>query len=139
MLGTVRTFSRETAEMIKGRIEKLVQGITEGFGGRYNYEFNYGYPAVINTDWATDLVIDTAGELLGSENIELMDDPIMAGEDFAFYQQHFPGVFFFLGSGRKETGSTYTWHHPKYNIDEDCFDTGIALMTSLVFQPIPEK
>ncbi len=62
----------------------------------------------------------------------------MAGEDFAFYQQEFPGVFFFLGTGREESGSTYSWHHPKYNIDEDCFTTGAALMASFVFQAIPE-
>ena len=67
-----------------------------------------------------------------------MEEPLMAGEDFAFYQQHFPGVFFFLGSGREETGSTYSWHHPKYNIDEECFETGAALMALLALQPLPE-
>lgn len=139
MLGTVRTFGQETADMIKDRIEAIVKGVTETAGGDYTFDFDYGYPAVINTDWATDLVIDSASELLGEENVKLMDDPIMAGEDFAFYQQEFPGVFFFLGSGREETGSTYPWHHSKYNIDEECFKTGAALMASLVFQPIPES
>jgi amidohydrolase len=139
MIGTVRTFAKETAEMIKDRIENIVKGVTESSGGSYTFNFDFGYPAVNNTDWATDVVIKTAGELLGNENVELLEDPVMAGEDFAFYQQHFPGVFFFLGSGREKTGSTYTWHHPKYNIDEECFTTGAALMSSLVFQPIPGK
>lgn len=134
MIGTVRTFGQQTADMIKNRIEAIVKGVTEASGGDYTFDFDYGYPAVINTDWATDLVIDAASDLLGKENVKLMDDPIMAGEDFAFYQQYFPGVFFFLGSGREATGSTYSWHHPKYNIDEECFATGTALMASLVFQ-----
>jgi len=139
MIGTVRTFSQETTELIKHRLEAIAKGVTEAAGGRYNFEFDYGYPAVINTDWATDRVIETAGKVLGSGNVELMPDPIMAGEDFAFYQQHFPGVFFFLGSGSEESGSTYTWHHAKYNVDERCFTTGAALMASLVFEPIPES
>lgn len=134
MLGTVRTFAQETADMIRDRIEAIVKGVTEASGGDYTFDFDYGYPAVINTDWATDNVIDSAGKLLGEDNVKLLEDPIMAGEDFAFYQQEFPGVFFFLGSGRKATGSTYSWHHPQYNIDEDCFKTGAALMASLVFQ-----
>jgi len=138
LIGTVRTFSAENANLIKERIENIVKGVTEAHGGGYNYDFDYGYPAVINTDWATDLVIDAANEVLGDGNVELLDDPIMAGEDFAFYQQHFPGVFFFLGSGSETCGSTYSWHHPKYNIDEECFITGMSLMTSLVFKPIPE-
>jgi amidohydrolase len=139
MIGTVRTFAQETADMIKDRIEKIVKGVTEGSGGSYTYDFDYGYPSVNNTDWATDNIIDAGGDLLGEENVVLLDKPIMAGEDFAFYQQHFPGAFFFLGSGREETGSTYSWHHPRYNIDEQCFTTGAALMASLVFQPIPES
>ena len=136
MIGTVRTFSEETAKMIEGRIEEIVKGITESAGASYNFDFDYGYPAVINTEWATDQLTATASSMLGNEHVQIMDDPIMAGEDFAFYQQEFPGVFFFLGSGSEEADSTYTWHHPKYNIDEDCFKTGAALMASLVFQPI---
>lgn len=138
MIGTVRTFSAETAELIKARMKQIVKGVTESFGGSYNFSFDYGYPAVKNTDWAADIVINTASELLGRENVVLMDDPVMAGEDFAFYQQHFPGVFFFLGSGSEEAESTYGWHHPRYNIDEECFKTGAALMASLVFQPLPD-
>lgn len=139
MLGTVRTFSAETADLIKQRMESIVKGVTEAGGGDYTFAFNYGYPAVQNSDWATDIVIDTASELLGAENVKQMEVPIMAGEDFAFYQQHFPGVFFFLGSGGEESGSVYPWHHPKYNIDEACFASGAALMASLVFQPLPSS
>lgn len=139
LLGTVRTFDKETADLIKNRIEQIIKGVTEASGGNYNFEFDYGYPAVINTDWATDNVIESASELLGEEKIELLDKPIMAGEDFAFYQQEFPGVFFFLGSGSERTGSTYSWHHPKYNVDEDALKTGAGLMALLVFQPILEN
>lgn len=139
MIGTVRTFSRETALMIRDRIEQILQGVAAGSGGRYSFNFNEGYPAVINTPWATDIVKDTARDILGNDGVVLMEHPIMAGEDFAFYQQEFPGVFFFLGSGSKQAGATYSWHHPKYNIDERCFQTGAALMASLVFQPIPSQ
>ncbi|HLR31371.1 MAG TPA: amidohydrolase [Fodinibius sp.] len=136
LLGTVRTFSAETADLIKARMENILKGVTDAGGGSYNFAFNYGYPAVQNTGWATDIVIDTASDLLGAENVKQMEVPIMAGEDFAFYQQHFPGVFFFLGSGNEKSGSIYPWHHPKYNIDEACFTSGAALMASLVFQSL---
>ncbi len=137
MLGTVRTFSQETADFISNRIEAIVKGVTEAAGASYKFSFNHGYPAVINTDWAVDNVTAAASQIIGRERIEIMDKPLMAGEDFAFYQQYFPGAFFFLGSGREETGSTYAWHHPRYNVDEACFKTGAALMASLVFQPLP--
>jgi len=136
MLGTVRTFSQETADIIKNKIEAIVKGVTESAGAAYSFDFDYGYPAVINTDWSTEVVMETAKELFGNDSVVVREDPIMAGEDFAFYQQYFPGTFFFLGSGSEVSGSTYSWHHPQYNIDEECFKTGSALMASLVFQPI---
>ncbi|MDZ7659593.1 amidohydrolase [Fodinibius sp.] len=139
MLGTVRTFSQQTADSIKDRIEAIVKGTTESAGGSYTFDFDYGYPAVINTDWSTKNLVDTAEKLLGKENISVLDDPIMAGEDFAFYQQEFPGTFFFLGCGSNEADSKYGWHHPRYNIDEECLKTGAALMASLVFEPIPNS
>ncbi len=139
LLGTVRTFAQETADMIKNRIEAIVQGVTEASGGQYTFDFDYGYPAVTNTDWATDNLVDVGRGILGDESVHLLDEPIMAGEDFAFYQQEFPGAFFFLGSGSEKADSRYSWHHPKYNIDEDCFLTGAALMASVVFKPVPKN
>lgn len=136
MLGTIRTFSEETTRMISGRIESLVKGISEANGASYGFDFYPGYPAVINTDWAVDTLKNTATRLFGEHGVHELEKPIMAGEDFAFYQQHFPGSFFFLGSGSEESGSVYTWHHPRYNIDEQAFKTGAALMASLAFQPI---
>lgn len=136
MVGTVRTLSQEKAELIRERIGQIVKGITEAAGASYRYEYNPGYPAVVNTGWSTDRLLKAASEVIGEDKVDLLDRPIMAGEDFAFYQQHFPGTFFFLGSGSEETGAVYSWHHPRYNVDEACFRTGAALMASLVFQPL---
>ncbi|HLR32344.1 MAG TPA: M20/M25/M40 family metallo-hydrolase, partial [Fodinibius sp.] len=97
-----------------------------------------GYPAVVNTDWAAANVQNAASELLGEQNVKLMKEPLMAGEDFAFYQQHFPGAFFFLGTGSEASGSVYPWHHPRYNIDEEGLITGAALMASLALAELSE-
>lgn len=132
MLGTVRTFSEENAYLIRDRMEAIVESITKGAGGDYDFAFNEGYPAVWNDVETTENVIGHASQILGNENVHILDKPIMAGEDFAFYQQHFPGTFFFLGSGSPDSESTYGWHHSKYNVDERCFKTGMALMASLV-------
>ena len=139
MIGTIRTFSQKTAEYISERIEKIVKGITSSADASYTFKFDPGYPAVTNTDWATEIVIDAASEIIGREQVNVLDKPIMAGEDFAFYQQYFPGAFFFLGSGSEDAESVHPWHHPRYNVDEECFKTGAALMASLVFQPLPDN
>lgn len=131
LVGTVRTFNRETAEHVRERMEQILKGIADGSGGSYKFQFNQGYPAVTNDPDVTGAFCGTARSLLGEEGVLEMERPVMAGEDFAFYQEHFPGTFFFLGSGSEESGSTWSWHHPRYNVDERCFLTGAPLMASL--------
>lgn len=134
MIGTVRTFSRDTAYLIRDRMDQILKGITEAAGGSYSFEFNEGYPAVVNDERCTRRLKAAASALPAGSSMVELEKPIMAGEDFAFYQQEFPGAFFFLGSGSDEADSRWSWHHPKYNIDEESFLTGSALMAQLVLQ-----
>lgn len=136
MIGTIRTFSESVAKLISSRIEQLAKGITEASDATYKYSFNPGYPAVDNTGWAVDNLAKVGSELLGDKHVINLEKPMMAGEDFAFYQKQFPGAFFFLGSGSEESGSIYSWHHPKYNVDEESLKTGSALFAGLVFQEV---
>ncbi|CAN5271081.1 amidohydrolase [soil metagenome] len=132
LIGTVRTFSQENAHLIRDRMEAILKGVAEGAGGGYEFEFNEGYPAVVNDEKLIKSLIKTAKSYLGSNAVVEMPKPLMAGEDFAFYLQHFPGAFFLLGSGSKEADSQWSWHHPRYNVDERCMLTGSALMAGLV-------
>tara|TARA_R110000868_G_scaffold259361_3_gene517175 strand:- start:721 stop:1908 length:1188 start_codon:yes stop_codon:yes gene_type:complete len=130
--GTVRTLNKETATLIEDRLEAILKGITEGAGGSYKFDFNKGYPAVTNTPKETANVVSEMKSLFGEDSAIIMERPIMAGEDFSFYQEHFPGAFFFVGSGSPESDSTHVWHHPKYNVDDRFFQTAAPLMVSLV-------
>ena len=134
--GTIRTFSEELSKHISNRIEALATNISKSMGGSCTYKLNQGYPAVINTDWCVDKLEAAAEDVMETGSVKTLEKPIMAGEDFAFYQQHFPGTFFFLGSGGEEVGAVYPWHHPKYNANEECLKTGASLMASVAFQPI---
>ncbi|MEX0608618.1 MAG: amidohydrolase [Balneolaceae bacterium] len=131
--GTVRTFSTETANLVEERLHALASGITESAGGSYKLDYNRGYLPVINSEKEAMTILGSMRSLFGDENAIEMNRPIMAAEDFAFYQQHFPGAFFFVGSGSKNSDSLYPWHHPKYNVDEDFFKVATPLMVSLVF------
>lgn len=131
--GTARTLTPETADLVKDRLESLAKGITESAGGSYTFTFNKGYPPVINTEAETLYILNESKTLFGEESVIEMKRPVMAGEDFAFYQEHFPGAFFFVGSGSKDSDSLYPWHHPKYNVDDGFFEVATPLMVSLAF------
>jgi amidohydrolase len=132
--GTARTLSPDTENLVVERLEAILRGITKEAGGDYRFEFNRGYPAVINSDKEAELVLKSSRKILGNEKVIELRKPVMAGEDFAFYQREFPGAFFFVGSASKEADSEYPWHHPKYNVDDRFFETATPLMASLVFE-----
>lgn len=132
MIGTVRAFSMETARNMKKRMEQILKGVTEPAGGSYTFRFHEGYPAVLNDEACTERLDAIANNLLGAGKVIELSRPMMAGEDFAFYQQEFPGSFFFLGSGSDEADSRWSWHHPRYNIDERALLTGSSLMAALI-------
>ena len=131
MFGTVRTFSLEKARFIKKRMEEVLKGTTLAAGADYSFEFEEGYPAVINDEECTWKVMKSARKILEDKNVIELDRPSMAGEDFAFYQKEFPGTFFFLGTGSEETDSKWDWHHPKFNVDERALKTGSRLMAGI--------
>lgn len=125
--GTIRTFDIEKTREIFARIQHISEHVTAAAGCSSQAGLIPGYPAVINHPDTTKRLRNVAGSAM----IEL-DAPVMAGEDFAFYQQELPGTFFFLGSGSDEADSRHTWHHPHYNVDERCLKTGMAVMAGLV-------
>lgn len=132
LMGTVRAFSMGTARMIKKRMNEILEGITQASNATYTFDFVEGYPAVINDEQCTETIKEAGVRLLGKENVIELSKPIMAGEDFAFYQQEFPGSFYFLGTASNEADSEWSWHHPRYNVDERAFTTGAALMAGIV-------
>lgn len=135
ILGTIRTFSRETTQKIATHIENTAKGIATAAGGDIRFTLTEGYPAVVNVDWAVDALLQTAARYNDITPVPL-PEPSMGGEDFSFYLQEFPGAFFVIGSGAAESGSNeYNWHHPRYNADERSLLTAMKVMAGLVFEP----
>jgi len=131
LIGTVRTFSSETTELIRKRMEQILEGVTGAAGGSYKFQFNVGYPALINDEAVAQTILETGKKLLGEDEVIELQKPLMAGEDFSFYLEHFPGAFFYLGTGSDEADSKWSWHHPRYNVDERGMLTGAEMLAGL--------
>ena len=131
--GTARALSEKTAGLVEERLDVIAKGITSASGGNYTLNYHKGYPPVVNTEKEAQNILNCMKELFGDEKAIELEKPIMAAEDFAFYQQEFPGAFYFVGSGSERSDSQYPWHHPKYNVDDDFFKVSVPLTVSLVF------
>lgn len=116
LVGTVRTFNEDVRAFIEKEIERVVKGTCVAADCEYAYEYNRGYPAVVNHEEETDFLIDCANSISSVNTIE-ESELQMGGEDFAYYLQHVKGTFFFTGA-KPEGVQGYPHHHPKFDIDE---------------------
>lgn len=55
-------------------------------------------------------------------------------DDFAYFQQKVPGVYFFLGGSNFQKGIVAMNHAPNFEVDEECIRSGVRTFSSLLFQ-----
>lgn len=127
LTGTVRTFDPEVQELVKNELEKILKGLSQSTGCRYEYEYSKGYPALINNDSVSEVFEEISEEVLGKESV-VHPEPDMGGEDFAYYVKEVPGAFYFLGVGNDSKGITSPQHSPSYTVDEDALKYGVEIL-----------
>ncbi len=137
--GTVRTVTDELREKIPFVIEAIVKSITELNGAGYEFQYSPYYPAVINNNNMTKLLEETSAEFLGKENIEILHNPVMIGEDFSFFQRKVPGVFFGIGTYNEAKNIIHNLHNPYFDIDEDILPLAAGLFAQLVIKYLNEE
>ncbi|KAJ4835640.1 IAA-amino acid hydrolase ILR1-like 3 [Turnera subulata] len=132
--GTLRSLSTEGLHKLQQRLKEVIEGQAAVHRCTayvdLDVEGHPSYPAVVN-DENLNLQVERVGtQLLGQENVKLMAK-VMAGEDFAFYQEMIPGVMFGIGIRNEKVGSIHSPHSPYFFLDEDVLPIGAALHTAL--------
>jgi amidohydrolase len=130
LTGTVRSFESEIKDIAKKRIEEIAVGTTKAMGATVDFSYEEGFPPVVNDEEMANFVLNVARQTLGEDSVVDID-PVMGGEDFAYYLQKVPGAFLFLGAG---DGMEFPHHHPAFDIDEKVLPQGVLLMINLVLE-----
>lgn len=109
--GTVRTLDEKVRELIPRRMNEVIRGVAESYGGKAELIWHAGSPATNNTEeWAE--FATQIGKRSGFDVRRISMG--LEGEDFAYYQKSIPGAFIIVG-----TGKSYAHHHPEFKIDEN--------------------
>lgn len=132
--GTVRLLNPNLRPLVKEKMDEYLKGITEGMGGTYEFTYTDGIPSVYNEPTLIPDLHHSIDKVLG-ENQLLKVKPSMGGEDFSYYTNKIPGVFFRLGTNGSEDTS-YPNHHPKFNVDEDALPYGSAILSQFAYDYI---
>jgi hippurate hydrolase len=112
--GTLRHHRAPVRETIVAGIERICAGIATSFDVAVTPEITPGMGPVINTPVEAGLARMAAEKAQLPLRCDLA--PSMAGEDFAFYLQHRPGAFVWIGNGELREGAEL--HGPHYDFND---------------------
>ena len=132
IVGTIRTLDYGMQDFINKRMKEMVPDIAKAFRAEATIEIDKGYPITFNHLELTSQMLPTLQRIASKENV-LEIDAITGAEDFSFFQQKIPGLYFFLGGKALDVKpEEAAGHHtPDFILDESGFVLGVKTLSAL--------
>jgi amidohydrolase len=132
LIGTIRTLDYDMQKFINKRMQEMVPTIAKVHRAEATIEISKGLPITYNHIELTEKMLPTLQRIAGIEKVVNIS-AITGAEDFSFYQQEIPGLYFFLGGKSLDIKpEDAPGHHtPDFVIDESGFVLGVKTMTAL--------
>lgn len=131
--GTIRTFDEGVKKDVLARVQRTAEQIAAASGATAEVTIESGYPVTTNDPALTEQMAPTLARVAGPGRISVIT-PVTTSEDFSFFQQQVPGLFFFLGV----TPPSQDWrtaavnHSPLFEADEAALPVGMRALGHLV-------
>ena len=132
MIGTIRTLDRDMKELIRTRMEEMVPAIAKAFRAEATIDIQDGADITFNNELLTKKMIPTLQRVAGEKNV-IEIKGITGAEDFSYFQNEVPGLFFFLGGtplSMKESEAP-SHHTPSFEVDDAGMKLGVEALSNL--------
>lgn len=140
MLGTIRTLDADMRTQILQRIREVATKTGEANNAEVEVWIDEGYPVTYNEVPLYNQMLPTLKRAAGEENVEIIK-PITGAEDFSFYQEQVPGLFFFVGGcpPDKDPDKVAGHHTPDFYVDDSGMKLGMKAMMGLTLDYLSKK
>ena len=132
MEGTIRTLDRGIREQVLKKIETTATRIAESAGASAEVTILPYAPITYNDPELTRRMLPSLRKVAGDGLIET--PPLTPSEDFSFFQEKIPGLYFFLGVNDEGVGlgEAASNHSPLFYVNEDVLPLGVKALSTLV-------
>lgn len=140
ILGSIRAFDPKMRIDIHERIRDTATLIAQSVGATADVTITLGYPVTINDPGLTKRMIPVLEKAAGKE--KTFPGPLLTNsEDFAYYQEQIPGLFFQLGIIPKDQDWTKAApnHSPNFFVDESALIVGVRALSLLAIDYLNVK
>jgi amidohydrolase len=126
--GTIRTLDSVMQKDIHARLRRTVTKIAESAGATAEIEIIQQEPVTFNDPGLTARMVPSLIKATGSSSNVRIVAPGTGAEDFAYFQQKVPGMYFSVGARPADESKAGAHHTPEFYIDEKGFLTGLRAM-----------
>jgi amidohydrolase len=129
---TIRTVSERTRSKVHDGIRRVAEGIAAAHGCECEVKINIGYPVTTNDQAYADHSLELASDVVGSDQVFALPNPVMGAEDFSYVLQEVPGAMMFLGATPHDRNPLEAApnHSNRVYYDEAAMTSGIALYST---------
>lgn len=125
--GIIRTMKTEHRAYVKKRLREITEGIVSAMRGSCEITIEESYPCLYNDDEILNVVKGSAEEVIGKDNINILQNPSMGVESFAYFSLERPSAFYYLGCRNEARGIVNPAHGSLFDVDEACIPIGVAI------------
>jgi amidohydrolase len=132
MQGTIRYLNPETRERLYERIRRTITETAAATGATADVTITENAIPTVNPPALMAQARAAAVRALGQDAV-LSGQPVMPAEDFAYFQQAVPGVFFFYGvnpPGVTQAEAAPN-HNPRFFVHEPAMETALRAMLAV--------
>ena len=127
--GTIRSGHEETRQKAWRRLRQILEGVAATHDASVAVTIQRGEPPVVNAPEMVAIVQQAGAEVVGRDNV-LNAPGWTAADDFAFYSEKCPSVYFRLGIRNEAMEAIYPLHHPKFRVDETALPKGAMTLSA---------
>jgi amidohydrolase len=137
--GTMRALDETNRQTAIAAIKRVVSGTAATAGATGNVEFKKGYAVTDNDPGLMARILPVLRRVAAGAGVREVA-PVLAAEDFAYYQQQVRGVFIFLGINPDDPGpdGIYPNHSDRFRVNEAALKRGVEIHVRLALDQLAQ-
>jgi amidohydrolase len=138
MLGTIRTLDADMKAVVHQRLREIVQNIAEANNAEAILDIDEGYPITYNQPELYEQMLPSLQRVADKVNII---PAITGAEDFSFFQEQVPGLYFFVGGcpAGSDPKDAPSHHTPDFYVDDTGMLLGMKALATLTLDYMSQK
>ena len=126
--------NKNQLDSIPPLLEQIIRN-SDYSGDLVSVNYSFEYPTVINDKNLTPKSQNSIKEIFGEQIVIPIYGVIPnMNDDFSYFQQKIPGVYYFLGGSNYQEGIISMPHTPNFAVDEECIKVGVNYFSNMIVE-----